>query len=294
MLSTPRASFMNTASIDSTASPGRSLSCFVLVLFGLCVPVWVIGAMVDIEIFPGFKLFQAGLAMPMIAAFLLTYRERGWAGVVALLRRTVDVGSISPRLWFLPILLVYPSFGFINYWLMRQSGADVPPPTFSLVALLGYCTVFFMTYAEELGLTGYLTDRMQQRYSALTTGVLLGLVWAGYHIPGFVISGYYTAWWISWHAVYTVAARVLFVWIYNNSGRSLFSMALCHWAFGLFWIFWPQDNLQKAVPFYRPQITAAAAVVYVTIVVFLWGPETLARFRFLGQLHTWTGGIRRG
>jgi len=271
---------MSTASIDSTASTGRSLSRFVLVLFGLCVPVWVIGATVDVEIFPGFKLFQAGLAMPMIASFLLTYRERGWAGIVALLRRTVDVGSVSPRLWFLPILLVFPSFGLINYCLMRQAGADIPPPTFSLVVLLGYCPVFFMTYAEELGLTGYLADRMQQRYSALMTGVLLGLIWAGYHIPGFLISGYYTAWWILWHAIYTVAARVLFVWIYNNSGKSLFSMALCHWTFGLFWSFWPQDNLQKAVPFYRPQITAAAAVVCVIIVLFLWGPETLARFRF--------------
>jgi len=89
-----------------------------------------------------------------------------------------------------------------------------------------------------------------------------------------------------------LATRVLFVWIYNNSGKSLFSMALCHWTFGLFWSFWPQDNLQKAVPFYRPHITAAAAVVYVIIVVFLWGPETLARFRFSRQTHTGTGGIR--
>jgi hypothetical protein len=69
----------------------------------------------------------------------------------------------------------------------------------------------------------------------------------------------------------------LFVWIYNNSGKSLFSMALCRWTFGLFWSFWPQDNLQKAVPFYRPQITAAAAVVSVVVVVVRWGPKTLAR-----------------
>jgi CAAX protease family protein len=294
MLSTSRACLMDTPSIESTASADRSLARFVLVLFGLCVPVWVIGAAVDLEIFPGFKLFQAGLAMPMIASLLLTYRERGWAGIVALLRRTVDVGRISPRRWFLPILLVYPSLGFLNYWVMRQSGADIPSPTFSLLALLGYCTVFFMAYAEELGLSGFAMDRMQQGHSALFTGVLLGVIWAGYHIPGFLISGYYTTWWIAWHAVYIVATRVLFVWIYNNSGKSLFSMALCHWTFGLFWSFWPQDNLQKAVPFYRPQITAAAAVIYVIIVVFLWGPQTLARFRFSREPHTEAGGIRRG
>ena len=259
---------------------GRSVSRFILLLFGLCVPVWVIGAVVDVELFPGFKLFQAGLAMPMFASLILTYRERGWAGTAALLQRTYDVARIRPRRWLLPILCVFPSFGFINYLVLRQAGADIPSPTFSLIGLLGYCTVFFMTYAEELGLTGYALDPLQERHSALTTGLLLGLVWAGYHIPGFVISGYYSAAWIFWHATYIVAARVLFVWIYNNSGKSLFSMALFHATFGLFWSLWPQDNLQKAVPFYRPQIAAAAAIVYVLIVVYFWGPKTLARFRF--------------
>ncbi|MEQ1911649.1 MAG: CPBP family glutamic-type intramembrane protease [Vicinamibacterales bacterium] len=257
-----------------------SVPRYFLVLFGLCIPFWVIGAAVDVQLFPGFKLFQAGLAMPMIASLILTYRERGWGGTVTLLRRTYDVSRIRPRIWFLPILFVFPSLGFINYLILRQAGADISPPTFSLIGFLGYCTVFFMTYGEELGLTGYALDPLQDRHGALMTGLILGLAWAGYHIPGFVISGYYSAVWIFWHATYTVAARVLFVWIYNNSGKSLFSMALCHWTFGLFWSLWPQDNLQRAVPFYRPQITAVAAILYVLIVVYLWGPKTLARFRF--------------
>ena len=273
------------SSIEPIASGGRSLSRYFLLLFGLCLPAWVIGAMFDIELFPGFKLFQAGLAMPMIASLILTYREQRWAGIAALLRRTYDVGKIKPRIWFLPIFFLYPSLGLINYWVARAAGVDIPPPTFSLFGFLAYCTVFFMTYGEELGLTGYAVDPMQQRYSALHTGLLLGLVWAGYHIPGFVISGYYSAGWVLWHAVATVTMRVLFVWIYNNSGKSLFSMALCHWTYGLFWSLWPQDNLQKAVPFYSPAISAVTAVVYVLIVVYLWGPGTLAQFRFGHRRH---------
>jgi membrane protease YdiL (CAAX protease family) len=268
-------------SMDASASDGRSSSRYFLFLFGLCIPFWVIGAIVDIQLFPGFKLFQAGLAMPMTASLLLTYHEGGWTGTAALLRRTYDVTRIRPKVWFLPILLVYPSFGFINYWILRQTGVSIPSPTVSLVGFLGYCTVFFMTFAEELGLSGYALDPLQERHSALATGLILGLVWAGYHIPGFLISGYYSAAWIVWHAVYTIVSRVLFVWIYNNSGRSLFSMALCHWSFGLFWSLWPQDNLQRAVPFYRPQIGAIAAVLYVLVVVYLWGPKTLAQFRFV-------------
>jgi len=254
---------------------------FLLLLFGLCIPIWVFGALYDIQLFPGFKLFQAGLAMPMFAGLILTYHEHGWSGTAALLRRTYDARQVKPKVWFVPMLLVFPSIGFINYWILRLSGTDIPSPNVTWFSILGYGTVFFMTYAEEIGLTGYAYGRLQQRYSALVTGLLLGLIWAGYHIPGFLISGYYSAGWIFWHAVYIVAIRVLFVWIYNNSGRSLFSMALCHWSSGLFWILWPQDNLQKAVPFYSPQIAAVVAILYVLIVSYIWGPKTLARSRLL-------------
>ena len=267
--------------MESQAPAARSVTRYFLLLFGLCIPFWVIGALVDIELFPGLKLFQMGLAMPMFAALILTFHERGWGGTVALLRRTYDFSRIKPGIWFWPMLLLFPSIGFINYWIMRLAGVDIPPPTFSWAIFLGYCTVFFMTYAEELGLTGYALEPLQKRYSALVTSLILGLVWAGYHIPGFVISGYYSAGWIFWQAVYIVALRVLFVWIYNNSGQSLFSMALCHWTFGIFWSQWPQENLQLAVPFYRPEIAAAVAVLYVLVVVYLWGPKTLARFRLM-------------
>jgi len=267
-------------SMPVAASSERSFGRYLLVLFGLCVPIWIIGSLVDIELFPGFRLFQAGLAMPMVAALILTFRERGWDGIAALLRRTYDAGRIRPLIWLLAMLLLPPSVGLINFEILRLAGVDLPPPTFSWPVFLGYCTVFLMTYGEELGLTGYALDPVQKRHSALVTGIILGVVWAGYHIPGFVISGYYTAAWIFWHAVYTVASRVLFVWIYNNSGQSLFSMALCHWTFGIFWILWPQENLQQAVPFYRPEIAVGVAMFYVLVVVTLWGPKTLARWRF--------------
>ena len=88
----------------TSRSAGRSVVRVVLVLFGLCLPIWVIGAIVDIELFPGFKLFQAGLATPMCASLVLIYREQGWTGIGALLRRTDDVSRISPTRWLLLIL----------------------------------------------------------------------------------------------------------------------------------------------------------------------------------------------
>lgn len=273
--------------MNTNVLKNRSLRNFVLLLFGLSIPLWVIGANFDVQIFPGLKLFQMGLAMPAVAALILMYRERGKDGVVALLKRTYDFRNIKPKIWYLPILLIYPSIGFLNYWILRMSGASITSPHFSLAILLGYSTVFFMTFGEELGLTGYAIEPMQQRYSALKSGLLLGLVQAGYHIPGFIISGYFSFEWIFWHVLYIIAGRVLFVWIYNNSGKSLFSMALLHWTFGLFWILWPVTNLQEAPTVYDPRIAAIIAISYVAIVTFLWGSKTLAHYRFArsGEPH---------
>lgn len=267
--------------MNANISKNRSLLNFVLLLFGLSIPLWVIGAIYDVQLFPGFKLFQLPLAMPSVAALILIYRESGRDGVVALLKRIYDFRNIKPGIWYLPILLIYPSMGFLNYLIQRLSGTSMPVLHFSLPIFLGYSTVFFLTYGEELGLMGYAVDPMQQRHSALTSGILLGLIWAGYHIPSFIISGYYSAEWIFWHAIYTIVGRVLFVWVYNNSGKSLFSMALLHSTFGVFWILFPAtDNLQKATSYYDPRIAAFIAISYVVIVTLLWGSKTLTQYRF--------------
>jgi len=267
--------------MNTNVLKNRSLLNFVLLLFALSIPPLVIGAIYDVQLFPGFKLFQLPLAMPAVAALILIYRESGRVGIAALLKRTYDFRRIESKIWYLPILLIYPSISFLDYLIHRISGTSFPTLHFSLPIFLGYSTVFFLTYWEELGLTGYAIDRLQQRYSALTTGILLGLIQAGYHIPSFIISGYYSAEWIFWHALYIIAGRILFTWVYNNSGKSLFSMALMHSTFGLFWILFPATgNLQKASSYYDPRIAAFIAIAYVVLVTFLWGSKTLAQYRF--------------
>ena len=267
--------------MNANNSKNISIRNFVLLLFGLSIPPLVIGAIYDIQLFPGFKLFQLPLAMPAVAALILIYRESGRDGIATLLKRTYDIRNIKSKIWYLPILLIYPSIGFLDYLIQRLSGISMPSLHFSLPIFLGYSTVFFLTYWEELGLTGYAVDRLQQRYSALASGIFIGVVQAGYHIPSFIISGYYSLDWIFWHALYIIVGRVLFTWVYNNSGKSLFSMALMHSTFGVFWILFPATgNLQKATSYYDPRIAAFVAVSYVAIATFLWGSKTLAQYRF--------------
>jgi hypothetical protein len=74
----------------------------------------VLGAIYDVQIFPGFNLYQLPLALSAVTAFILIYREGGRAGVIALLKRTYDFRNIKSKIWYLPILLIYPSMAFIE------------------------------------------------------------------------------------------------------------------------------------------------------------------------------------
>jgi len=68
---------------------------------------------------------------------------------------------------------------------------------------------------------------MQDRWNALETGILLGLVWAVWHwLP--LMQAHRSPAWIAWWSLYTVALRVLIVWLYNNTGRSVFAAILYH------------------------------------------------------------------
>lgn len=67
-------------------------------------------------------------------------------------------------------------------------------------------------------------------------------------------------------------------------------MALFHGTFGLFWTLLPAtDNLQKASPYYDPRISAFVAMLYVAIVVLLWGRKLWLAIAF----PEWIGGICR-
>src|SRR5574337_904305 len=118
--------------MNTNISKNSSLLNFVLLLFGLSIPLWVIGAMYDVQLFPGFNLYQLPLAMPSVAALILIYRESGRDGMVALLKRTYDFRNIKSKIWYLPILLIYPSMGFLDYLIQRMSGTSMPSLHLSL------------------------------------------------------------------------------------------------------------------------------------------------------------------
>ena len=165
-------------------------------------------------------------------------------------------------------------------------------------ALLVYLFVElnFGALSEELGWRGYALDELQSRWSALRSSLVLGLIWAFWHTPAFLIpglsqyemGGFLSPAYISF-IVSVALGSILITWTYNNTGRSILVAGfLMHFAQnaslillgGIFGSF-------TMPPAYWTVVLVETAIV-AGLVVFFCGSKSLAdRARFPGS------GVRR-
>ena len=74
--------------------PGRrSPLAFVLLVFGLSIPFWIMGAVTRRQLLPGLPVSALAAICPLLAAAILVGREGGAAGVVALLQEILRRGA---------------------------------------------------------------------------------------------------------------------------------------------------------------------------------------------------------
>jgi uncharacterized protein len=177
---------------------------------------------------------------PFIAAAILTYRRDGMNGSKALLARVVDYRKIPEKRWLLPALLLMPLIFLLAYWVIRLTGRPLPDPVqvplFMAPVLL---VLFFIADAgEELGWTGYATDPMQARWGPWIASLVLGIIWAVWHLIPFLQTGSPLNW-VLWQSFYTILLRVLIVWMFNRSGKSVFVANLVHVTSNLGWALFP-------------------------------------------------------
>ena len=120
--------------------------------------------------------------------------------------------------------------------------------------------MFFITAAcEEAGWMGYAVSPLQDRWSALTASLILGLIWAIWHVVPDIQAHQNWAF-IAGQRFYSVMLRILIVWLYNNTGKSVFAAVLFHdmdnvSVYSLF----PND------PYYDPAITGVLATIAAVI-----------------------------
>jgi len=213
---------------------------------------------------------------PAAAAWIVTRVVEGRPGVrrwiSRLFRWRVHVGWYLVAL-LLPFLLVVAAYGL--YLVAGGSPVEdwrAPSP------LLFVATVLFIALLaggqEELGWRGFALPRLQARYSALVSSLILGVVWTAWHVPNLLLPGTTQSElpWL-WYVLLGPAVTILLTWVFNNTRGSLLPAMLFHGAVNAAPGLLPLDAEGGLISMRVAVLIAAWLLVGVLIAVF--GPGRL-------------------
>ena len=243
---------------------------YVLLVFVLSAPFYVFGA--TGYRLPGLPILPASALMtfvPVTAALILRYRENGAAGAFELLKRALDVGSLNLAGWYLVAFLFMPAVCVLEYGVLRITGSAVPTPEFAPAAAAFQFVAFFIgAIGEEAGWQGYAYPALRARRSAVGATVILGVVWALWHLIPFVQLGRKVDW-IFWQLLSTVALRFIIVWLTENTSKNIVIAVLFHTMVNVSWALFP-----VAGSFYDPFVTFLILAPVTGLLWILCGPAT--------------------
>jgi membrane protease YdiL (CAAX protease family) len=180
---------------------------------------------------------------PGFAGIFLVWRHYGLEGIGSFFRRLALWRA--PLVWWLFLILGIPA---IVYTGAAIKGTINDPFAFSPwhQVIPALALAFFLGPIEEFGWRGLALPLMQRKLSPFWAGLVLGGIWALWHIPSFLISGMpQTTWSAGPYFLGIIAISVILTPFFNASQGSLLISALYH--FNLMNPIWPDaqpwDNL---------------------------------------------------
>ncbi len=220
-------------------SPVEHPLIFFLLVLLLAVPFWVAGGASGLELMPGLPVAALMFICPSLAAALLIARSAGAGAVRRLLARAFDGGRIPTVVWYAPILLIRPATCILAIVIQRLQGVAVPDAPIGALPALGLCALFLVAaLGEEIGWSGYASDPLVRRWGPLGGALILGAAWAVFHFVA-LIEAHRSIEWIAWWTLGALAMRVIMMWIFIGTRRSVFAVALFHAAANVAWQLYP-------------------------------------------------------
>ncbi len=221
----------------------------------------------------------------VFAALILTAMVDGRSGLRELGRRLL-LWRVGLR-WYLVALFAFVVVDLLALGLASWLGGT--PLDFSGVyahglfgpteALWVFVLPFFIFDAvangEELGWRGYALPRLLRQHSALLASLILGLVWAVWHLPKFLVVGG-THEGFLWFLLDVLAKAVLFTWLYQHTRGSLLLAILFHASINTSAVFLPIMTAVsgEALPFV---LSVCIKLVWAAAIVLSQGARHLSK-----------------
>lgn len=175
----------------------------------------------------GILMFPVMLLGPSLAGIVLTRIVDGKGGLRVLFSQMFRAW-VPPR-WYTALLLP-PALVLTVLLLLEGFVSPVYAPNRFFMGILFGIPAGFL---EEIGWMGYAFPKMRSESNGLAPSILLGLLWASWHLPVINFLGTappHGAYWLPFFLAFTLvmtAMRVLIAWIYSNT-KSVLLAQLMH------------------------------------------------------------------
>ncbi|WP_331232625.1 CPBP family intramembrane glutamic endopeptidase [Natronorarus salvus] len=169
---------------------------------------------------------------PAIAAVIVVHVSgddlRGWA-------RGIVRWRVHPK-WYAAAIGIPAAVGVGSAVLADLMGGPIDFSAFSPALFTLAFGILLGTFVgggqEEIGWRGLAQPELQQRYSAFTAAVVIGLAWGAWHLPLFFDPfAPHAQWPVASQVAYFVGIigfSVLLAWVYNGSGGSILLAMIMH------------------------------------------------------------------
>jgi membrane protease YdiL (CAAX protease family) len=185
---------------------------------------------------PSFAVPVGILLGPALSGFIMTGVTEGRVGIRRLLRRIV-LWRVGLR-WYLLALVGVPV-------VMALGTLIVPGEVAALLALVpGYLLLYLLSFVltailggpllEEPGWRGFALPRLQPLHGPFVGTLILGLLWALWHLPEFLVpswaaqSGGSDFFAIVKFVIIAISFAIVITWVFNNTNGSVFIAILVH------------------------------------------------------------------
>jgi membrane protease YdiL (CAAX protease family) len=224
--------------------------------------------------------------MPTLAAVIVTGLTKGRAGIRTLFSKLL-IARVGIK-WY-----GFAIFGFgamsiaaimlSNIWgglpaspILSEEMSHFSSPIAMVLNITMLYIVLGLINGEELAWRGFALPRLQAKYNALTSSVILGAIWGLFHLPlFFTATGSSQADMSFFPFVYgTIILSILFTWVFNNTKGSVLLAYLFHAATNTWTRVFAIDH--SVIPHVSQALTGITTLLAIIIIVTM-GAENLSR-----------------
>jgi membrane protease YdiL (CAAX protease family) len=200
---------------------------------------------------PAVMLFfiPAAMAGPTLAAFVVTRIVEGKEGTRKLLRRRILRWRVGVQ-WYLIAIFGIPIVYFVAASLVLGAAPlealiEDWPLIFTSYLLKVVMVFFLVSLWEEIGWMGFALPRLQEKYGPLMASVVLGVLWALWHLPAYFGSTQVVAdkvglgeldrllYLLPLLMLLAIFTRIVMTWLFNSAMGSVIIVTLFHAAFNI-------------------------------------------------------------